>query len=309
MHSRQHWSLIRVATAAGLVALNAAAASAQTMDDALMLPAHQLRVTMDVGRDSWSQYWEGSLKRSNDNLGTLTTQSTMLGVSYGLTSRIDLFATMPYISTSASQGVLSGMKGRQDFTAGLKVSLLETALTQRGRLRVTAFAGGSVPTSRYTPDFQPLSIGLGSRRALFRGAMHYKDRSGLFADLSAGYQWRSNVTLDRPAYYTNGQLVLSDQVAMPSVTDWISSIGFQNSWLCLPISVVQQRTLGGGDIRRQDMPFVSNRMDFTKVQAMAMITLPGQRFILNLGASQTVQGRNVGQSSMVMGGVTYVIGR
>ena len=40
------------------------------------------------------------------------------------------------------------------------------------------------------------------------------------------------------------------------------------------VSFSQQRTLGGGDIRRQDMPFVSNRMNFSKVGAMAMYPIP-----------------------------------
>ena len=36
---------------------------------------------------------------------------------------------------------------------------------------------------------------------------------GLFADATGAYSWRSNVTLDRPAYFTDGQLFLTDQVA------------------------------------------------------------------------------------------------
>ena len=35
------------------------------------------------------------------------------------------------------------------------------------------------------------------------------------------------------------------------------------SGLNTAFSLSQQQTLGGGDIRRQDMPFVSNRMNFS----------------------------------------------
>ena len=40
------------------------------------------------------------------------------------------------------------------------------------------------------------------------------------------------------------------------------------------LSFAQQRTQGGGDIRRQDMPFVSNRMDFSKLGGMVMYPIP-----------------------------------
>ena len=39
----------------------------------------------------------------------------------------------------------------------------------------------------------------------------------------------------------------------------------------------QQQTLGGGDIRRQDMPFPSNRMNFIKVGGMVMYPVPKLR--------------------------------
>jgi hypothetical protein len=87
-----------------------------------------------------------------------------------------------------------------------------------------------------------------------------QDRSGWFVDGSAGHVWRSNVRLDRVAYYTDGQLVLSDEVAMPRVAEYALAAGYLDATWCLPVAVVAQRTLGGGDIRRQDMPFVSNRM-------------------------------------------------
>jgi hypothetical protein len=69
-----------------------------------------------------------------------------------------------------------------------------------------------------------------------------------------------------------------------------------------------QRTLGGGDIRRQDMPFVSNRMDFTMGHAELMYFLPGMSGLrLDLGAAHVFDGRNVGQSTSIMTGFTYAL--
>jgi hypothetical protein len=296
--------------ALGLVSVTASVPiSAQTLDDGLMLRQGQLRLGVDYASESWRDYWEGTLRRRNDNIGTLTAQSTIVSLGYGVSRRVSAFATLPYVSTQANAGVLSGMQGMQDVTAGLKARLFEITPTLRTKLRATALVGGGAPVSNYTPDFLPMSIGLGARHARVRAAMHLQDRSNFFADLSAGYQWRSNVTLDRPAYFTNGYLVSSSEVAMPDVRDAMIAVGYQDARWCIPVALVQQRTLGGGDIRRQDMPFVSNRMDFTRVQAHVMYTMPSLPLILNSGAMTTLEGRNVGQSTMYTVGVTYLLKR
>jgi hypothetical protein len=116
------------------------------------------------------------------------------------------------------------------------------------------------------------------------------------------------VGLDRPAYYTDGQLFLSDQVAMPDVFDYTVSAGYTNRKLHVPVSFSQQYTRGGGDIRRQDMPFVSNRMNFSKVDAAAMYWLSRPRNLgLRAAATYTVRGRNVGQATTLTAGLLYTV--
>ncbi|MDP1860480.1 MAG: hypothetical protein Q8K82_17515 [Gemmatimonadaceae bacterium] len=287
-----------------------ARAEAQTLDDGLTIRRREFRLGMEYGHDAWDKYWEGALKRENGNIGTLTTQSVTATAIYGVTDRLTLLAALPYVRTEASQGVLHGMKGRQDLTMAAKFRLVSTTLSTRARLSALVVAGAGMPTSDYTPDFLPLSIGSASRRALTRVALHLQDRSGFFVDGSVGRTWRSKVTLDRPAYFTNGQLFLSNEVEMPGVSDYMLSAGLQRGRLCIPIGISEQRTLGGGDIRRQDMPFVSNRMNFTRMHARVMYTLPtAVPLIVHVGAIETLRGRNVGQSTTIVGGMTYVVGR
>jgi hypothetical protein len=286
-----------------------ASAAAQFPDDGFMLDPQLLRVTVDYGRESWRDYWEGSLRRSNDNIGTLSTQSVNTIIGYGVNTRLTVFASLPYVWTNASLGVLAPQRGRQDVSLIAKVQLLKTPVASRAQLRVMALGGIAAPTSNYTPDYLPLSIGSASRRAMARATAIVHDKSGVFLEGYSTYTWRGNVTLDRPAYYTNGQLVLSNEVAMPNVIENSIALGYQKGPVCLPIIVQQQRTLGGGDIRRQDMPFVSNRMDFTRLHARLMLAMPKQTGLtLNLGVMRTLAGRNVGQSSMVSGGFTYAYG-
>jgi hypothetical protein len=66
-------------------------------------------------------------------------------------------------------------------------------------------------------------------------------------------------------------------------------------------------TRGGSDIRRQDMPFVSNKMDMSRVDVAALYYLPGlDNLAIRLAAARTLRGRNVGRSTTVQAGFLYV---
>lgn len=289
-----------------LVVLIAAPLSAQAPDDGLMMPRKTLSTGVMYMHDSWDQYWEGSLKRSNGNIGTVTTQSATWAGYYGLTDRVTLVGELPYVWTHASQGPLHGFSGIQDVTLALKYRMLSTAFTDLGTLSAIVVGAVGVPSSNYSPDFLPLSIGLDSRRASGRFTLHFESHADWFIDGSAAHTWRNNVNLDRAAYFTNGQLFLTNQVEMPDVFDWKVSTGIRKKRFFIPVSISQQRTLGGSDVRRQDAPFVSNRMNFTKADASVMygLTVPTD-LALQLGLSRILSGRNVGQSTTITAGVFH----
>ena len=96
---------------------------------------------------------------------------------------------------------------------------------------------------------------------------------------------------------------------MPDVFDYTLRAGYMRGAVAVPISYSQQNTLGGGDIRRQDMPFVSNRMNFSKLDAMAHVH-PAQARGPGLPGSapaRILTGRNVGESTTLGAGLMYTI--
>ena len=291
-----------------MLVLTSASLRAQVPDDGLMMPRKTLSTGVMYMHDSWDQYWEGSLKRSNGNIGTVTTQSTTLAGHYGMTNRLTLVGELPYVWTHASQGPLHGFSGIQDVTLAVKYRMLATAFTELGTLSAIVVGAVGIPASNYSPDFQPLSIGLDSRRALGRFTLHFESHADWFIDGTTAHTWRNNVNLDRAAYFTNGQLFLTNQVEMPDVFDWKVSTGIRKKRFFIPVSISQQRTLGGSDIRRQDMPFVSNRMNFTKADASFMygLTVPTD-LAVQIGASRILSGRNVGQSTTITAGVFHTL--
>ena len=293
-----------------VVTVAATSLRSQSIDDGMLMPKRTFGTGIVYAHDSWSQYWEGTLKRTNGNIGSVTTQSVTWMGGYGVTDRLSVIAMLPYVRTAASQGPLHGMDGVQDITLAVKYQLLATPFTDRGTLRAMVVGAAGIPASNYVPDFLPLSIGLASRQFSGRFTLNFQANQGWFLNGSTAYTWRTKVTLDRPAYYTNGQLYLSNEVAMPDVFDYSVTAGYQRGRLCIPISLSQQRTLGGGDIRRQDMPFVSNRMDFVRVGGMVMYTLPAPTKLgIRLGLSRVVSGRNVGQATTLTTGLFHTFSR
>ena len=296
----------RMLSTFALVLLASTSLRAQTFEDGVLMPGRALCTGFLYTHESWDQYWEGTLKRGNGNIGTLTTQSVAWFGAYGITDRLNVIAMVPYIWTEASQGVLKGQDGFQDVTVAAKFRLLQTEFTSRGSLSAIVVGSLGAPTTDYTPDFYPLSIGSQSNRGAVRTILHFRMPEGWFLTGSAAYTWRGNVTLDRPAYFTDGQLYLTDEVAMPDVFDYTVSAGYRKGPIDVPITFSQQNTLGGGDIRRQDMPFVSNKMNFSKLEAVVMYALPMvKKMQVRLAANHVLTGRNVGQSTAFTAGLLY----
>jgi hypothetical protein len=287
--------------------LSVGAAQAQTITDGLMMPKKTLCTGFMYGQDTWRDYWQGETKRDNGNIGRITTQSVNWMATYGISKKINAIAMLPYIKTKASAGTLRGMKGVQDLTVAVKYNFLNKKIDSAS---FKAFAGlaYSNPLTDYSVDFYPLSIGMGSKQLAWRLNLNYALKQGLYVNGSAAYTWRSNVTLDRPSYYTGDELTMSNEVKMPNVFDMFFTVGYHKQALQVEASYTQQNVLGGADIRRQDMPFVSNRMNFSKVGALVMYYLPWPKYLAaRASVNYTVAGRNVGQSTTVMGGLMYTL--
>ena len=124
-----------------LLVAGARLAPAQTLEDAEFLKPRELNAGVMFGSDSWDEYWEGTLRRSNGNVGTVTTRSVAAHVGYGVNTRLTVLAALPYVWTEASQGVLHGMSGTQDLTLLAKYRLANPLLAGRARLKLAAAAG------------------------------------------------------------------------------------------------------------------------------------------------------------------------
>jgi hypothetical protein len=279
----------------------------QNLTDGLMMQKGALCTGLMYTHDQWTQYWEGTLKRDNGNIGELTTTSIMWVGTYGVNDKVNIISMLPFVRTNASRGTLQGMEGLQDLSLGVKYNFYQYK-TEKQLLRTFAVLNFSTPISDYTPDFYPLSLGSHTTNVAYRLNTYFRMEPGFFVNASAGYTWRSNTTLDRPSYYDGEDFYNSSEVRMPNVFDLVASVGYIKGPIQAEINFMQQNTLGGADIRRQDMPFVSNRMNFSKGGLLVMYYLPKpQGLALRGSAAYTFTGRNVGESTTWMAGALYTI--
>lgn len=278
---------------------------AQTDMDAIMMTKNNFCVGTSYSYSSWDKYWEGTLKRTNENLGTVSTQMVGLMGVYGVSDKLNLMFGVPYVSSKASAGTLHGMKGLQDLSLTVKWMPVETKWG-RGTISLYGIAGLSLPVSNYTPDFLPMSIGLHSTNLSLRGMVDYQV-GNFFATASATYVVRSNVKIDRNSYYTT-EMHYTNEVSMPDASNYQLRTGYRSGRMIAEAVLNNWTTLGGFDITRNNMPFPSNRMNATTAGINLKYNLKAVDGLSLIGEGNvTLAGRNVGQATTIGGGIFYII--
>ena len=277
----------------------------QTEIDGIMMEKNAFCVGPMYGYSSWKNYWEGTLKRENLNLGTVSTSMFSIMGNYGINNRWNVLFGLPYVKTKASAGQLAGQDGIQDASLWLKWKVYSKKLGE-GRLSLFAIGGISFPASGYTADLLPLSIGLKTRNLSLRLMGDYQ-MDKWFATLSGAYVARSNVELDRYTYFTT-EMHYTNEVKMPDAGSFNLRLGYRNNGIVAEAVADNWTTFGGFDITRNNMPFPSNRMNATRVGFNVKYPILFKRMLsLTGGATTTVAGRNMGQSTGFNAGIFYVM--
>ena len=282
--------------------LVASLAKSQTATDAIMMGKKQWCNGLTYMYSSWDKYWEGTLKRENKNLGTVSTQSIMFMSTYGITNKLNAIVSVPYVWTHASAGTLHGLEGFQDIEMDIKYQFYTTRKVFH-----------SLPSADSAPRCRNMKMIFcrclsDSEVPIFPDDLQSIIIHGIFfATASSAYVWRSDITIDRTSYYTD-QIHYTNKVDMPNQLHSNLFVGIRKPNLIVQAQVLNMYTFGGTDIRRNDMPFASNQMNMTSLGGHVKYFF---KFLPNLAvvadADFTVAGRNVGQSNMYSGGLYYVV--
>ena len=276
-------------------------AKAQMPHDAIYMGKKQICVAGMYGYSSWNQYWENTLKRENLNIGTHVTQSVMLMPAIGISNRVNVILSMPYVWTSTSAGNLMGQHGIQDLSVWLKVKAV-----QAGGFSLNAIVGGSIPLGNYVPNFLPMSVGLQCRTVTGRLLASYREsKTGLYLTAHGSYGWRSNSKIDQDAYLANDRVYNTNQVQVPNTYDAAIRLGVLRRGWQTEVWAEQASCLTGDNIRRNDMPFPTNNTQVTSVGWYGKVQ--PHNIGVNARVGYVVDGLNVGQSTSYTLGLLYQI--
>lgn len=295
----------RVSILYTLLLLSSNRSMAQTDADAIMMEKNNFCTGAMYSYSSWKNYWEGTFKRDNANLGTVSSQ--MIGVmgNYGISDKLNVLFGVPYVANKASAGQLHKMNGVQDLSLWVKYMPFEKKVGP-GTLSLYGVAGYSFPVTNYSADFLPMSIGLSSKNISIRGIVDYQIKNWT-ATASATYVNRSNITIDRESYYTT-EMHYTNEVKMPDAMQYQFRTGWRSDRFLAEAVLSNWTTLGGFDITKNNMPFPSNKMNMTAVGVSGKYNLKAVDGLSIIGGGDyTIAGRNVGQSTSVYGGVFYII--
>jgi hypothetical protein len=255
---------------------------------------------------SWNEYWEGTFKRENLNLGTVSTQGVAVMGNYGITDKLNFLFSVPYLETKATAGTMKGQKGMQDLALTIKYMPFEKVVGNTV-YSLYAFGSYSFPTTDYTADYSPLSLCLHSKTATLR-LMGDVQVHSFFTTISAAYSKRENIKIDRNSYLTD-EIHYTNEVNMPDVINFNLRLGYRSEWLIAEATVDHTITQSGGfDITKNNMPFPSNTMNAFRLGLSTKYTLKKLPELAIVGGYNVVtEGRNVGEATSFYGGLFYLV--
>ncbi len=83
---------------------------AQTELDGLMMDKNLFCAGALYGKTSWKNYWEGTFKRDNQNLGTVSANTFLVDGNYGIKDNLTYFLMHNTLKQKQAQGSLQGKK-------------------------------------------------------------------------------------------------------------------------------------------------------------------------------------------------------
>ncbi len=281
----------------------------QTFSDAIMMKKKEICFAFMYDQGTWDQYWEGTNLITNENIGTFTRSTYMPMIAYGITDKLNVLLSTPYVSTKSDGGQLAGVQGFQDVNVAVKYEIIKKELNKH-RVSALAVAQFGTPMSNYLSDYMPYSLGLGTQEFTGRVIGQYEFNKMIYLRASAAYVWRGQTEVERPYYYNNGSYYTT-YMDVPNAVNYQVILG---GWalkqsLRLEASYNSMNSVEGDDIRKWNMPQPTNKMEatqagfFTQYYFKSIKLLKG--FSLMAAYSQVLEGRNIGKSTNISGGITY----
>ncbi len=236
--------------------------------------AGEWNLALSVSQESYDEFWVGSQKVSEPMLGEVETNTISLWARYGITDRISVAVSLPYVDVDTDGLAGFSDSGVQDLEASVQFRLLDV---DRGAWnhRVSLGASLRTPAGSYEGN-APISLGDDTTDAIV-GAGWAGGTGAWLVSAQATYAVRGDDAPDT----SNLRLEVG------------RSFG-SRVWAALGYGL--QRASSGTDIGEPGFTFPSNKEEHDRIDAELYVALTPQ-LGLSARAWDTLDGRNTGDST------------
>lgn len=245
----------------------AGAAEAQSLIDGFFRGDSNGDVAISWYIEEGDEFWMGPNRVQGHPLGDLSTESLNLWVAWGMSDRLEIVSSIPWVR-SESAGRSMSHEGAQDGSLFVKWRAAEWQ-TRAGGLSLVTAAGVQTPLSDYVVE-SPVSIGHASTNVDGVALLHWVPREGVFVDLSGGYSFRNK--------------------GVPDALLTGVKAGFWRGPYYVDAWYLDHDSRGGHDLGQG--PFQTTEVDRSRVGVTGFYRF-SPMFGLAVNVSETLSGRNV----------------
>lgn len=245
-------------------------------------------VALTYSLDTYREFWAGTHRVEDPNVGRITRQSLNMWAAYGIDARTDVVVSAAYVEASSDGISVPGNdteKALQDATVGFKYRLNEWQLGPGG-LSLSFAPAVKIPMTHYENNALT-AIGDGQIDYRFRGIVQYTMNNGMWLAVESGYDYRTEAPPNElPVNITAGVTVFDRFTIMPFY------------------SLV--RSYGSENIGDPGFTFPGVQEEFTRWGVSGYIRVD-ERWGISLGYKDTITGKNTGDVVGYWAGVVFKI--
>jgi len=280
--------ILRTASFAAAVLAAAPRAPAQG-DTGFLRGTGRTDVAFSYGSESFRDFWVGTTKTSDPNVGKVTHETANLWLAYGIDKRTDLVLNATYVDAE-SDGIATTSnrdeKQLQDATIGFKYQLNVWQLGP-GRFSLFFAPAAKIPMTHYESN-AITGIGDGQIDYRGRGILQYTTDWGIWIAAESGYDYRT----ESPANEVPLNLTLGIPCTrFATITPFFSYVS----------------SLGNRDLSTTPFPIVQEPgvEEEYKRWGVSVIFNVNEQWGVTAGWKDTLDGRNTGDVSGFWFGAYY----
>lgn len=256
------------------------AARAQDLDGFSPAPGKG-DIAISYSFDSYDEFWAGTTKVSEPALGEVESHSISLWWRHGLTDKLALVASVPYVDVDGDGPAPFEESGLQDLMVLAQYRLF-TRESGASRHSIVLGGGFRTPASDYEAN-TPIDVGDGTTDVLAR--LVYLLQSGSFyLSTQVGYDIRGEDAPDGLPLAVTGAWSFGRSTVSATYSRYFAD--------------------GGTDIGDPGFTFPSNKDEYERIGAKLFSRI-NDRFGWSVAAFTTLDGRNSGDTTGYSGGLVF----